>query len=40
MVRRRDKEVVDVVALLEFHSGDAHPTTALLAEGVDGYAFR
>src|SRR5919112_2010856 len=40
VVRRRDKEVVDVVALFEFHSGDAHPTTALLAEGVDGDALQ
>ena len=40
VVRRRDKEVVDVVALFELHPGDAHPATALLAERVDGTLLR
>ena len=40
MVRRRDEEVVDVVALFEFHPGDADPAAALLAERVDGDALQ
>src|SRR5919112_383913 len=40
VVRRRDKEVVDVIALFELHPGDADPTAALLAEGVDGDALQ
>ena len=40
VVRRRDEEVVDVVALFELHPGDAHPAAALLAERVDGTLFR
>src|SRR5215212_5827494 len=39
VVRRRDKEVVDVIALFELHPGDADPTAALLAERVDGDAL-
>src|SRR5918994_1449806 len=40
VVRRCDKEVVDVVALFELHPGDADPAAALLAERVDGDALQ
>src|SRR5215212_7103013 len=40
VVRRRNKEVVDVVALFELHPGDADPAAALLAERVDGDALQ
>src|SRR5918997_2668698 len=40
VVRRRDEEVVDVVALFELHPGDADPAASLLAERVDGDALQ
>src|SRR5215217_5946308 len=40
VVRRRNKEVVDVVALFELHPGDADPAAALLAERVDRDALQ
>src|SRR5918998_1231229 len=40
VVRRRDEEVVDVVALFELHPGDADPAAPLLAERVDGDALQ
>ncbi len=40
MVRRRDEEVVYVVALFELHPGHTYAAPALLAEGVDGDALQ